>query len=135
MTIQLRFLDTEGRQVVAPLGAKPLVIGRSAEADVHLADEKASRQHCEVRTWDGDYVLKDLTSRNGTFVNEVRTDVTVLRVGDQIRIGSTVLHVERVPEKGARTILKEVSQERESGKGYKTILREIVQSTAAKPKA
>ena len=100
-----------------------------------LPEEKISRQHAEIRYWDGEYVIKDLKSRNGVYVNDERVRVAVLAIGDSIRIGSTVFHVEQRTEKGTRTILKEVSQERESGKGYKTILREIVQSTAAKPKA
>ena len=134
MSMQLSYLDAEGRQIVVPIGQKPIVIGRTAEADVHILDEKASRVHCEIRLWDGDYVVKDLDSRNGTFVNDARIAVSVLHVGDTLRIGSTAFQFERVPEKGTRAILREVDQERESGKGYKTILREIVQSTDPKNK-
>ena len=125
----LRFTDGEGRHMVATLGSEPIVIGRSADADLAVAETKISRHHAEIRLWDGDYVIRDLKSRNGVFVNDQRIQIAVLKLGDQIRIGNIVFHVENRSEKGAGTILKEVSRELENGKGYTTMLREIVQSS------
>ena len=131
----LRFINAEGRQVIIHLSARPSVtIGRGQEADVCITDPKGSRLHCEIRLWDGDYVLKDLGSRNGTYVNNERVRVAILNVGDTIRIGATVLGVEKKPQKGSQTILAEVVQEMEEGKkGYRTVLREIAQATEQKP--
>ena len=126
----LRFTDGEGRHMVATLGSDPIMIGRSADSDLAVAETKISRHHAEIRLWDGDYVIRDLKSRNGVFVNDQRVDIAVLKLGDQIRIGNIVFHVENRVEKGAGTILKEVSRELENGKGYTTMLREIVQSSA-----
>lgn len=130
----LRFLNAEGKQVEIELGSKVLVLGRSLQADICIPDDRISRYHCEVRLWDGEYVLKDLKSRNGTFVNEQKIDVATLHYGDTIRIGSAEIKVGRKSAKGAQTILREVSQEMDQGKGYRTILREIVKSVDDKPK-
>ncbi|MEI7437545.1 MAG: FHA domain-containing protein [bacterium] len=130
----LRFTDSEGRHLVATLGSEPIVIGRSVDADLAVAETKISRHHAEIRLWDGDYVIRDLKSRNGVFLNDQRIQIAVLKLGDQIRIGNIVFHVEDRIEKGTGTILKEVSSELESGKGYTTMLREIVQSSEPRGK-
>ena len=130
----LRYINAEGKLVDYELGTRTIIIGRSQEADIVLEDEKASRVHCEIRPWDNEYVIKDLKSRNSTFVNDNHVDVATLHIGDRIRIGSTEFAVERKAAKGAKTIFREVSKEMEQGKGYRTILREIVQSTHDKDK-
>jgi pSer/pThr/pTyr-binding forkhead associated (FHA) protein len=68
------------------------VIGRSAQADVPLKDDNCSRQHCQVRKWAGKYMVEDLQSRNGTFVNgsKVAKDLA-LADGDVIAIGDTTI--------------------------------------------
>jgi len=126
----LRYITAEGKQVEAELGPKALTIGRAPEADIIIDDEKASRMHCEVRLWDGEYVAKDLKSRNGTFINEKRIDITTLHTGDALRCGGTTFHVEKHSLKGTKTIVRELDKEMEQGgKGYRTMLREIVKST------
>ncbi len=65
-------------------------IGR--EGDVQILDTSASRKHAEVFSLGGMYFIRDLASRNGTFVNDSRiTEETPLRPGDRIRIGSSTL--------------------------------------------
>jgi pSer/pThr/pTyr-binding forkhead associated (FHA) protein len=130
----LRYLNAEGKQVEIELGSKVLVLGRSLQADICIPDDRISRYHCEVRLWDEEYVLKDLKSRNGTFLNDQKVEVATLHYGDTIRIGSAQIKIERKSTKGAQTILREVSQEMDQGKGYRTILREIVKSVDDKPK-
>lgn len=130
----LRYINGEGRPVEYELGAKVVTIGRDAEADLVVPSDKASRIHCAIRLWDGDYVIKDLKSRNGTYVNDQRIEVAVLKAGDRIRVGSATVQVDKKSSKGTTTILHEVSREMEEGKGYRTILREIVQTAEDKPK-
>jgi len=128
----LQYVTLEGKlNTVQLAGRTSFTLGRSPEANLCIPDVKISRIHAEIRFWDGDFVLKDFNSRNGTFVNDARVDVAVLHSGDRIRIGPIEFHVEAEKEssKGARTILREVAQEMEQGKkGYRTVLREIVQS-------
>ncbi len=122
----LRFTNADGKLIEVELGSQPVTIGRSAEADIVVPSEKASRVHCAIRQWDGDFILKDMRSRNATFVNERRIDVAILKPGDRIKVGSVVIDVDRKASKGASTLLREVGAEMEEGKGYRTILREIV---------
>lgn len=71
------------------------VIGRLAESDVPVSDPGVSRRHAEVRRRDGDFVLTDLGSTNGTRVNEAVVGERVLEEGDRITIGRTVLEFRR----------------------------------------
>jgi len=75
-----------------PLG-RVLCIGRGMDMDVRLDDLTASKQHARLlRDTVGGFILEDLGSSNGTFVNELQMGPTHnLRDGDEIRIGSHVL--------------------------------------------
>lgn len=116
------------------LGQQPITIGRSADADIVLLDERVSRIHCGVRLWDGDFYIKDLKSRNGTWVNNERVDVAKLKPNDVIRVGSTIFNFEQDPAVGTDTAIHEIEGKMDLGKGYTTILREIV-SDAVPPSA
>ncbi|HET6316249.1 MAG TPA: M48 family metalloprotease [Chloroflexota bacterium] len=73
------------------LVADVVVVGRSSTADLRLHDRAASRRHFELRWIDGGYVLTDLGSSNGTFVNGQRVQSATLHDGDVIRVGTTEL--------------------------------------------
>ncbi|MHC4955329.1 MAG: sigma 54-interacting transcriptional regulator [Planctomycetota bacterium] len=78
--------------------ALPITIGRDIDNDIPLDDNKLSRRHCRiVRDPDG-FVLEDLESSNGSFVNGVRADRQVLAAGDTVTIGVSTLNVEWDPE-------------------------------------
>ena len=69
---------------------KPTVIlGRSREADVRVADVNVSRRHAELRQEGAGYWIVDLGSTNGLEVNGKHTDRTRVRDGDRITMGST----------------------------------------------
>jgi pSer/pThr/pTyr-binding forkhead associated (FHA) protein len=119
-------MKKDGTQMELELGERPITIGRSPEADVVILDEKASRLHCGIRLWDGEFYIKDLKSRNGTYVNGERVDVAKLKLGDKIRVGSIVFSFDADPSSHATAALQEVEDEIARGKGYSTILREIV---------
>ena len=71
------------------LGKPRVVLGRSKEADIRVADDNVSRRHAEVRLEDDAYWIVDLGSLNGTIVNGKRTDRARLAVDDRITLGST----------------------------------------------
>lgn len=59
------------------------LIGRAKECDLQVAERRLSRKHCEIHSGNGRYVLKDLGSQNGTYVNRRRIRGThELRHGD-----------------------------------------------------
>ena len=72
-----------------------VVIGRSKECDIQLADPNASRRHAELRQEGSAYWLVDLDSTNGCAVNGHRTARAKLESGDTITIGSTDMKFER----------------------------------------
>lgn len=127
----LEFQNVDGKRQEFQLdGRSSITFGRTQEADVCIPEARISRIHAEIKLWDSDYVIKDLNSRNGIYVNGVKALVAVLKPGDVIRIGSTEFTLSKTLQKGTQTIVREVSQELEEGKkGYRTVLREIVQST------
>lgn len=66
------------------------VIGRSSD-HVHLSDHSISRYHAKIRADDGEWVLYDLQSSNGTYLNGRRILApSPLKHGDQIKIGTTL---------------------------------------------
>lgn len=69
----------------------PVIVGRERQAQVRLADKKASRQHCVVfRVKNGDFKIEDLFSTNGTWLNgQPITGKANLRPYDRIRCGNT----------------------------------------------
>jgi pSer/pThr/pTyr-binding forkhead associated (FHA) protein len=76
-------------QVVALEGARA-TIGRSGENAVVLRDGSASRVHALVEQLNGGWLLRDLGSRNGTFLNGERiVGDRVLRSGDELKVGDT----------------------------------------------
>jgi DNA-binding response OmpR family regulator len=78
--------EEKGREI--PLAEKTLTIGRLDANDLVVADRLASRRHAVLEREHGQYAIRDLASRNGTFVNGERiSEPCVLRDGDEIQIG------------------------------------------------
>jgi pSer/pThr/pTyr-binding forkhead associated (FHA) protein len=72
----------------------PVVIGRQADNTIILSDPQASRHHASISWQTGIYLVQDLDSANGTYVNGQRIAVpTLLRPGDVLRVGGTVFDV------------------------------------------
>jgi len=68
-------------------GDQPVTIGRGSDSVVQIHDGKISRHHCEVRATPDGYFLRDLGSKNGTFVNGARISEARLRNGDRVQVG------------------------------------------------
>ena len=66
-------------------------IGRDIHCEIHLDDTETSRTHAEIQFVDGNYMLRDLDSSNGTFVNGTRIVEHQLLVGDRIQIGRQLM--------------------------------------------
>ncbi len=69
----------------------PLSIGRETGNLLQLQDNEVSRRHAEIRRVGGAFVLDDLKSSNGTFVNNRRVERAELTGGDRLQIGRTVM--------------------------------------------
>ena len=72
-----------------------LRIGRSAESDLQLIDERVSRDHCTLEVTPGGVVLRDLSSRNGTWLEGKKlTAPAVLTAGAKLSVGESLLAFE-----------------------------------------
>ena len=68
----------------------PVVIGRSAGANIRIDDESMSRRHLMILREENGFVLRDLNSRNGTWVDGQRVASLPLQNHHSIRAGSTI---------------------------------------------
>ncbi|MCC7349860.1 MAG: FHA domain-containing protein [Phycisphaerales bacterium] len=69
----------------------PTLVGRDSR-QIPLTDNTVSRRHCELLPADGNWILNDLGSANGTYINGSRVDRRyTLKPGDQIRVGRTLM--------------------------------------------
>jgi hypothetical protein len=90
-TITLRVLDGADRGQVFSNLAPPVTIGREEGNAVQLNDERISRFHIKIQEDQDKLVLTDLESTNGTRVNGEDTHLRILRYGDVISVGRSVL--------------------------------------------
>lgn len=91
----LTLFERDGGVRTFRLGAGPVTLGRLPECDIVMSDPGASRQHARIRHVDGEYVLTDLGSTNGTLVNDDPVRERILQDGDRITIGETLLEFRR----------------------------------------
>lgn len=87
--------ETRGQPVGADLqNRKSIVIGRGLDCDVVVKDVKASRRHCQLTRQGSVFVLEDLGSKNGTFVNGERITTSInLKPNQSFKIGDTVFYI------------------------------------------
>jgi two-component system, NtrC family, response regulator HydG len=74
-----------------PLGSEGLRVGRLVDNGLQVSDPAVSRRHCTLEPEDGGFLLRDLGSRRGTFVNGQPVQERRLENGDLIAIGDTLL--------------------------------------------
>jgi len=84
-----------------PIMGTSFTIGRSADNQLRLTGRFVSRHHALITFQNGQYVLHDRNSTNGTYVNGRRVGEYILRSGDRIQIGPSVLEF-RLPGVSAR---------------------------------
>jgi len=91
--VTLRVLDGTDRGRIYEDVPAPLTIGREEGNSIQLNDERVSRFHVKIQEDEDRLVLTDLESTNGTKVNGETVQVGVLRPGDVIALGRTLLLV------------------------------------------
>ncbi len=89
---------TEGplQGTVIPLEGAQITIGRAPDSTLVINDDYASSRHARLYPSEGAWVIEDLGSTNGTWIDRTRiTSPTVLAPGAPLRIGRTTLVLER----------------------------------------
>jgi len=89
----LKVIDTENKTEYDLDLSDEITIGRSLDSTIIIPSITASRNHADIRFIDGYYVLRDLQSSNGTFLNGAKIAANRLRVGDEILIAKTTIKV------------------------------------------
>jgi hypothetical protein len=84
----LIFADDRGELARHPLSGA-VIIGRSPECTVMVRDILLSRKHCKIEPMLDRWVLSDLASKNGTYIENQKIDRRTLEDGDVIRFGKT----------------------------------------------
>jgi pSer/pThr/pTyr-binding forkhead associated (FHA) protein len=87
----------EARGSILVVESVPSVIGRSADADITVADETVSRRHAEFRGGRNELEVEDLGSSNGTTLNgNDMVGAVTLHDGDLVGLGSATLLVKTI---------------------------------------
>jgi diguanylate cyclase (GGDEF)-like protein len=87
--VQIHPLDLNGGLIKLP--PSPFVIGRDGNCNLCLFDESVSRRHASIEQVQSVYIVNDLGSTNGIFLNGERITRKVLRTGDRLRLGNHIL--------------------------------------------
>ncbi len=93
-----KLVVTEGplTGTVIPLNTVQVTIGRAPDSTIVIDDDYASSRHARVYPSEGAWVVEDLGSTNGTWIDRTRiTTPTVLPVGAPLRVGRTTLQLQR----------------------------------------
>jgi pSer/pThr/pTyr-binding forkhead associated (FHA) protein len=114
------FIDWFPQKPVVLAPGKRYCIGRGGGNEFYLPDVRASREHAEIR-WDGKaFVLTDLKSSNGTFLNgEPLTESAALKEGDEIQVGE---HVLRVRAEDATRVAAEYEETKKKVEEWQTVV-------------
>ncbi len=84
----------EGMEIDLP--AEQLTIGRSSESGLVIRDDYTSTHHARLMLWDANWVIQDLDSTNGTFLDGVRVALpTAVPPGVPVTIGTTTFELRR----------------------------------------
>jgi predicted component of type VI protein secretion system len=110
-TYQLVIRSGAGAGKVFPLEKTEMHVGRDVTNELVISDEKVSRRHARLYTEGDQYVVEDLGSTNGTFINGARlSGPHLLRVGEQITFGETsIVSYERVDSDPNATVMSTIT--------------------------
>jgi pSer/pThr/pTyr-binding forkhead associated (FHA) protein len=87
------FARLRARRPLPHLVGARLEIGRSSACQIVLGDDTVSRRHAELRYEDGRWILRDLGSSNGTYVNGRLVTEAEVRRGDVVHLGGCRLRL------------------------------------------
>ena len=101
MDVNLILFKKDGSQKAFSLPSDATIIGRRHDCDLCIPLMVVSKRHCQLNQNKEAVKIRDLDSRNGTFLNGKRIDETMVKAGDYIRIGplTFLLQIDGKPEK------------------------------------
>jgi predicted component of type VI protein secretion system len=94
MQAKLKVLGGKNNGMLIDIPIAEFLIGRGQKAHLRPSSDLVSREHCILTCSDGKVRIKDLNSRNGTFVNDSKIEgEAVLQPGDKIKVGRLVFEI------------------------------------------
>jgi two-component system, cell cycle response regulator len=90
------------------LGTQPHRVGRANECEIWLSDDGVSRKHATVLFENGNYIVEDTGSANGTFVGGQKVDRAILRDGDLIQFGPQAVFRYSQADEGQEQLLRQL---------------------------
>jgi len=100
MDVNLILFKKDGSQKAFSVASDTTIIGRRHDCDLCIPLMVVSKRHCQLNLNKEAVKIRDLDSRNGTFLNGKRIDETTVQAGDYIRIGplTFLLQIDGEPE-------------------------------------
>lgn len=100
MNVNLVLLKKNGSHKLFSLPSSVTVVGRRHSCDLCIPLTSVSRRHCQLNHDDGILKIRDLDSRNGTYLNGKRIKEAVIQAGNSIKIGplTFVLQIDGQPQ-------------------------------------
>lgn len=92
--LRVVLVPARGKKLEAPLGLSPIVVGSDPECDLLAVDPRVSRKHCEVRRDGGAVLVRDLGSKNGTFIDGVAIREAYIEPKRTVTLGGARLMLE-----------------------------------------
>ena len=83
--------DSSGTEIKHQIKTSECILGRGEGSDIIINDPEVSRKHSAIDIYENKFVIRDLESTNGTYLNDTRIKEDLLKEGDRIRIGNTLL--------------------------------------------
>ena len=97
------------------LGTQPIVIGRHPPSQIVVDSPRLSRQHCRVSPGGEGFVIEDLGSTNGTFVNGEKISRSRITEGDRILVGTSIIKMVAVTQGAVHASEEEARRRLEAG--------------------
>ena len=106
MDVNLVLFKNNGSQKVVPLPSKVTIIGRRQDCDLRIPLMPVSRRNCHLILHNKTLKIRDLGSRNGTFLNGKRIEEATAQAGDNITIGplTFAIQINGQPKEFARPV-------------------------------
>src|SRR5688572_26432687 len=89
MSFRLVALTGPQQGMIFPMSGDEITIGRDPSNPLCITDPSSSRKHCSISLTAEGFRLKDLDSKNGTFVNGIPVRERLLQHGDRLQVGDS----------------------------------------------
>lgn len=89
----LKVLSGSNAGHMYPFSSNEMIIGRSPECEISIPNKNISKKHAKIILDKNRVLFTDLNSTNGSFINGIKVEVTLINLGDKISLYDTILEV------------------------------------------